>query len=206
MDNVISIAKPKTSALDKFKSKRSADIANVGTLLAALPVHRIAQAKDYVRLHPDEENYWSDELCFVTIPVKGQREGLKHLISEDIAVTYLDDDGIERCRLALAAKPGDCFFLCIVPTQNLDNVWNSESVTACEMAKERWVKVSSRKSEGVEGYKIRYAKDDDAFPSPEWPRQTLEEILLTTFEEKRQITDPDHEGLRRLLGAKQIIR
>ena len=47
------IAKPGAFDLDKFKSKQAAAVANVETLLTALPHHSIAQAKDFVRLHPE---------------------------------------------------------------------------------------------------------------------------------------------------------
>jgi hypothetical protein len=46
------------SGLDKFKSKHAPTIAGVETLQSALPHHNIAAARDFVRLHPDEENYW----------------------------------------------------------------------------------------------------------------------------------------------------
>src|SRR6516165_3738327 len=75
----ISIPKPSAFDLDKFKSKRDAAVAGVETLLTALPHHNVAQAKDFVRLHPDEDNYWSPELCFVTVPIPGARDQL-HLI------------------------------------------------------------------------------------------------------------------------------
>jgi hypothetical protein len=53
------IAKPAAFDVDKFKSETPDTIANVETLLTALPHYSIAQAKDFVRLHPDEDNYWS---------------------------------------------------------------------------------------------------------------------------------------------------
>ena len=56
----------------------------MSTLLTALPHHNIAQANDWVRLHPDEENYWSAELCFVNVPIKGQKKDLVHLIDEEL--------------------------------------------------------------------------------------------------------------------------
>ena len=59
--------------LEKFKSKRPPSIAGVETLLTALPVLRIADANDFVRLHPSEEDYWSPELCFVSVPIKGEK-------------------------------------------------------------------------------------------------------------------------------------
>ena len=61
----VSIAKPGGFDLNKFKSKLAATVANVETLTAALPVHNMAAARDLVRLHPNEAEYWSDELCFV---------------------------------------------------------------------------------------------------------------------------------------------
>jgi hypothetical protein len=57
----ISIAKPSEVSLDAFKSKRDPSVANVGTLLTALPHSTIAQAKDWVRTHPDDEDYWSSD-------------------------------------------------------------------------------------------------------------------------------------------------
>jgi hypothetical protein len=68
------IPKPeKGSGLEKFKSKRAPTIANVATLQTALPHYKISEAGDFVRLHPDEENFWSDEFCFVNVPIKGQK-------------------------------------------------------------------------------------------------------------------------------------
>jgi hypothetical protein len=69
----ISIRKPQKFSTEKFKSKRGAALANVETLVAALPHHSISQAKDFARLHPDEIKYWSPELCFVNVPIKGQK-------------------------------------------------------------------------------------------------------------------------------------
>src|SRR5262245_28283238 len=85
----ISIPKPQAFSLDKFKSKRAATIANVQTLQTALPHHGISQAKDFVRLHPDEENFWSPELCFVNVPIKGMKQSTLHLILEELAMQYL---------------------------------------------------------------------------------------------------------------------
>ena len=203
-DEALSVPKPDTFSLNKFKSKRAAAIANVETLLTALPHHSISQAKDFVRLHPDEEKYWSPELCFVNVPIKGQRDTL-HLIDEELAMRYLPSAKILRFRLALATKPGDVFFLCHVPSRNTDNSWNASNLQACEKAKTFWIQATSRKEEGVEAYKIDVARDADAFPAPKWPTQTLEEIIGRTFEGSRQITTEDHPGLLRLIGAKQSV-
>ena len=106
------IPKPSAFSLDGFRSKRSASIGGVATLPASLPIMRVSEAKDFIRLHPNEAAYWSDELCFVHVPTKGVRGGsLLHLILEDLACAYLPEGKIIRHRLALASKPDDVFFL-----------------------------------------------------------------------------------------------
>ena len=69
-----------------------------------------------------------------------------HLIDEEIAMQYLPAKKIKRLRLALATKPHDVFFFCIVPSQNLDNPWNATALEACEQAKTSGCRLSSRKA------------------------------------------------------------
>ena len=106
----LKIVKP-SGFLEKFRSKRSPTIAGVETLLTALPVLRIADANDFVRLHPSEEDYWSPELCFVSVPIHGEKRDLLHLIDEELAMQYLPAKRIKRHRLALASKPHDNLLL-----------------------------------------------------------------------------------------------
>jgi hypothetical protein len=203
-ESKLSIDKPDEKfSLEKFKSKTAAALANVETLAPDLKILNIAGAKDFVRLHPDEDNYWSPELCFVNVPIKGQKRDTLHLIDEDIALEYIQPGRILRFRLALATKPHDVFFLCQVPTRNLDNEWNRANVKACEQAKTLWTIVTSRKEEGVDTYKIDCAQDQKAFPEPKWPtKQTLNELILTRFS-GFVIDRSDHAGLLRLIGARQ---
>jgi hypothetical protein len=168
-----------------------------------LPHYRISDAKDFVRLHPDEA-YWSDELCFVNVPIKGQKHDTLHLITEDLAMRYLPSARVLRFRLVLATKPYDIFFLCHVPTRNQDNTWNSSNLLACEQAKHKWTQATSRKEEGVEAYKVEASWDLDAFPTPNWPTQTLFELIGVTFT-GRLIENKDHPGLLRLIGKRQQI-
>ena len=87
-DEDIAVQKPGAFDLDKFKSKTTPAVAGVETLLTALPHRSLSQAKDFVRLHSDDD-YWSPELCFVTVPIKGQKNDTLHLIDEDLAATLL---------------------------------------------------------------------------------------------------------------------
>ena len=52
---VVAVPKPSSFDLNKFKSKRADAMANVDTLQTGLPVSNMSQAKDFVRLHPDED-------------------------------------------------------------------------------------------------------------------------------------------------------
>lgn len=131
----VSVAKPGPIDLNKFRSKRADAIANVDTLQTGLPISSMSQAKDFGRLHPDEENYWSPELCFVMVPIKGAKRDSLHLIDEDLAMRLLPSGKIMRFRLALATKPHDVFFLCRIPTRNLDNSWNRDNIAGCEQAR-----------------------------------------------------------------------
>jgi hypothetical protein len=154
-DEDLAIPKPDDpfASLAKFRAKRDPIVGGVATLLTALPHHPIAQAKDFVRLHPDRENYWSPAMCFVPVPIKGQKRDTLHIIDDDIALRYLPGGRIIRMRLALASKPHDVFFLAHVPCENLDNSWNFTNLTGCEEATRTWVQLSSRKVEGVDAYK-----------------------------------------------------
>jgi hypothetical protein len=203
-DTPMSIAKPVEFSLDQFRSTRPSALAGVETLLTALPHHSLSQAKDFVRLHPNEETHWSKELCFVSVPIKGQSRDTLHLINEDLAMRHLSNGIIQRFRLALASKPDNVFFLCHVPSTNLDNAWNQTNLQGCEEAKTTWVKMVSRKEEGIDGYKIERAIDQDAFAPPNWPSPLLDALILTTFS-GRMILREDHPGLLRLIGAKQSM-
>jgi hypothetical protein len=165
--------------LAKFKSTRGNPSAKVEALLPPLPVHKHSDARDLVRLHPDKKSYWSDELCFVSVPIKGQKQDTTHLIQENIAEKFLPQGRIARHALALATKPHDIFFLCIVPTQNLHNIWNETNIKACELSQDGWYQSASMKAEGVDGYRIEPARDQDAFPLPKWPTQPLDDLITT---------------------------
>jgi hypothetical protein len=206
---VTSIKKPEDKpSLDKFKSKKE-PTAKVATLPTELPILKIADAKDYVRLHPDVDNYWSAELCFVNVPIKGGKDRL-HLIDEDLALKYIPSGQIQRFRLALATKPDDILFLCKVPTRNMDNDWNETAFKGIAQAKTKWTKVTSLKEEGIEKYKVTWSEDDDGFDEPTWPigkkqngePETIEDIILTCFS-GFCIDKADHPGLLRLRGKKQ---
>jgi hypothetical protein len=199
-----SIAKPGNFSLEKFKAKRVPTIAGVDPLQDRLSVMKIADANDFVRLHPDQDNYWSEPLCFVSVPIKGTKKDQLHLIDEEIAIGYVPRKKIQRCKLALASKPYDVFFLCKVPVVNMDNAFNKTALDGCEQAKTTWTQTVSRKDQGHDDYQNISAKNPKAFPEPKWPSQSLEELIMIAFKDC-MIDCDDHPALLRLIGDKQKL-
>ena len=121
-----------------------------------------------------------------------------------MALEHLPSALIKRWRLALATKPNDVFFFCIVPTTNLENSWNATAMQASQQAKERWVMVVSRADENVDAYKPEFARHEYAFPTPRWPKEHINTLVLRTFA-GFTIDRPDHPGLLRRIGARQDV-
>ena len=200
-----SIAKPKKFSLDKYKSKRSQTIGNLETLPSKLSVLKISDVGDFVRVHPDVQNYWTDELCFVDVPIKDTKKSvMRHLIDEELALRYLEPKKLKYCRLALAMDALGRPFLCIIPSRNLDNDFNASALKGIESAKTKWTEVVRR--QGYDDYKTNFAKNSEAFGEPKWPSQTMEELIGITFEEQGRSIDTDnHPGLMRLVGDKPSL-
>jgi hypothetical protein len=196
------IAKPVAGDMERFKSKRGAKGAGVVTLQTALSHIQLKDAGDFSKLHPDEDEYWSDELCFVAIPVKGMKRDLLHLVDEDLVPRSVMPQ-VKRFRLALASKPYDTFYLCHIPSRNLENGFNASSLQIAEMGKRLWVKAV--REENADKYTPSFADEEDAFPEPKWPRQTIYELIAESFGKDCCIDHEDHPALRRLLGKKQSV-
>jgi hypothetical protein len=200
----VSIEKPKGGFLSRFKTSKP-ESGRVEKLLTALPHGKLSEAKDYIRLHPDEENYWSDECYFVSVPVQGQKDAMLHLVAGYLA-EQLAPGRAQRFRLALASKPYNVFFLAHVPSRNLENEWNRSGLEACGQAKKFWVTVTSKKAEGKEGYQIERTWSErkgegSPYPEPDWPTESLDEIIATTFD-GRTITEETDPAWGRLVGIK----
>jgi hypothetical protein len=200
------IKKPKEGGLAKFKST-SLEPEKVEALLRGLPLHSISDAKDWVRLHSDEASYWSDEYCFVNVPVQGQKRDTLHLIIAELAAK-LASGRVLRFRLALASKPHDVFFLAQVPSRNLDNEWNRTNLQGCEQAKKLWTQATSQRDKGIEGYLIECSKAEKEgkkpFPDPNWPKETLEQLIEAAFAGRMILSETDPAWLRLIAGAQTL--
>jgi hypothetical protein len=204
------VNKPVKGNLDRFKAKRSDKPGGIPATPKALPVHSIAQAQDFVRLHPDMEKMWSDVMYVVRVPVKGQKGekgGILHLITEDLVPKL--SRKVKRIRLALAAKPDNSLFLCSIPDENMDNAYNATALRACERsAAEGFLEVVSLKAQGTEDYEINPAEDREtgggAAP-PNWPVvESIYEIIEEAFK-GHMIESENDPAFKRLIGAKQNL-
>jgi hypothetical protein len=197
------IEKPaKPGFLDRYKSKRMPVLEVRGAVLNPLKVMKIPEVGDHTRLHPDEGKFWSEELCFVSVPVHGEKRDLLHLIDPEMALRY--SLKVAFSRLALASKPNDILFLCVVPSQNLDNSYNASALRCCQRAKIEWGMAVSRRKKGYEDYEWIPARDQDAFADLKWSPHGIDEWCDVTFK-GRDIFDNNHPGLLRLIGAKQKL-
>jgi hypothetical protein len=200
------ISKPSTTAaLNKFKSKRAPGLPGTNSRPDVLDIRRIGELKDYVRLSPFE-HHWSEEFCFTAVPIDGQKDGMLHLITEELAEKYLPPKLVLRFRLALAsgATKGS-FFLCVVPSQNLTNGYNQTALDCCNEGKHRWVMASALKEKNQERYHINHAEDKDFAPVPDWDSMpTVDELVLSKFAGLLSIDTPDHPALLRRRGKRQV--
>ena len=121
--------KPASFSLDKFKSKRAAAAANVDTALTALPHHAIAQAKDFVRLHPSED-ILVDRIVLRERADQGAKKEQLHLIDEDLTA-LLSSGKVLRFRIGVGDEAASTSFSVSHPDANTDNAWNMSNLPAC---------------------------------------------------------------------------
>ena len=162
----ISIVKP--SFLDKYKSKRPPTIGGVDAELNPLKVLRIGEVGDFARFHPNEDEYWTPELCFVSVPVNGEKRDMLHLIDEDIAVQVPageEDQAACGWRWRRSRTTSSSSASCRRRTSTIRGT--SRRSRLVQKAKTPWVQALSRKAEGVDAYKIEYRPRPGRLPGSE---------------------------------------
>jgi hypothetical protein len=84
----------------------------------------------------------------------------------------------------------------VLPNEvGIRNPWHDSLAQAVGAARERWVRISANLSAGV--YDVYAAKDKLA--PPEWPEQSIEELVITAFRGK-VINSSDHPVILGLEG------
>ena len=170
-------------------SQDFAALADVKPILATVPVRKPGR-QDYIRVHAAEDYLLTTAL----LELKEEREtylvapALRHeLFGELIPVTIFT--AINRQGVVF-------LWPCRLPDETgRSNPWHESALEAAERAKSKWTRIAADMSLGA--YRIWEASDQ--LPEPEWPEQSLRDLLEIAFK-GRYISTIDHAILKRLRG------
>jgi hypothetical protein len=162
---------------------------NVEKLLTTVPIRKPGR-QSFVRVHPDEA-YRLD-----TVLLESKDESETYLITPALASEL---PGARVARLHLFVDRGNNPALWAIPLPGADgreNEWHRSARAAAEQAMARWVRIEANKALG--GYVVYAAAGE--IDEPQWPKETLEELLRVAFGAERYIRAADHPVARRLRG------
>ena len=110
------------------------------------------------------------------------------LIGEVIPVTLF---------LAVNRQSVVSFWPCKLPDPSgRVNAWHQSALEAAHLARDGWIRVTADMSLGA--YRIFQATGE--LPDPEWPQESLGELLKIAFKGGKLIDSVDHPILKRLRG------
>ncbi len=170
-------------------SQDFAALANVKPILATVPVRKPGR-QDYFRVHPSE----AYQLTTALLELKEERE--TYLIAPDLRHELFGE--LVPVTIFTAINRQGVVFLwpCRLPDETgRSNPWHESALEAAERAKTRWMRVAADISLGA--YRIWEASSE--LPEPEWPEQSLRDLLAIAFK-GRYIDTHDHAVLKRLRG------
>jgi hypothetical protein len=145
----------------------------------------------WVRVHPDAE--WQAQ--FALLEQQGGRTETPYLLSPAV-VSLLPGVAKPRVLYTAVDSHGTVYLWPVgVPNPDRPNTWTDSAHDAADLAKERWVRVTSNM--GARRYDIHTCEVER--PEPVWPDGSFDDLLRRAFD-NRQITSADHPVVQRLLG------
>jgi hypothetical protein len=168
-----------------FAAQQSAE-----KLLTTVPVRKPSKT-DFFRVNPDDD-YQLGPIGILEL--KEERE--TYLVSPEMTESL--SSHVMRANLVTVINRQGVVFLWplkLPRSDGRDNPWYQSAREAANLAKEDWVNIVANMSLG--GYDIHKALGD--LPEPEWPSQTLEELLDIAFR-GFLIDRPDHAVVKQLQG------
>ena len=166
-----------------------AALADVKPILATVPARK-PNKQDYVRVHPSEDY----QLTTALLELKEERE--TYLVAPDLRHELFGE--LVPVTIFTAINRQGVVFLwpCRLPDETgRSNSWHESALEAVERAKSTWTRIAADMSLGA--YRIWEAGGD--LPEPEWPEQSLRDLLSIAFKD-RYIDSLDHPVLKRLRG------
>ncbi len=171
-------------------SQDFAAAAGVKQVLTTIPVRK-PNRQDFVRVHPGE-NY---QLTTVVIELKDDRES--YLVTPDLRDELIGEVIPVTLFLAVNRQGVLFFWPCKLPDPSgRVNAWHESALEAAHLARDGWIRVTADMSLGA--YRIFQATGE--LPGPEWPEETLGELLKIAFKGGKLIDSVDHPVLKRLRG------
>jgi hypothetical protein len=168
-------------------SQNFADTVGVKKAVITIPVRRPLK-QEFVRVHPEYR------LETAVLELKEDRE--TYLVAPDLW-SELSTELTSKVIFTTINRQG---VLTLWPVRlpgedgRLDP-WNTSALEAAEMARDRWIRMSSNM--GLGAYEVFTATSE--LPEPEWPEMEFAQILEVAFK-GHYITALDHPVIRRLRG------
>lgn len=171
-------------------SQDFATAAGVKQVLTTIPVRK-PNRQDFVRVHPGEDY----QLTTVVIELKDDRES--YLVTADLRDELLGEVIPVTLFLAVNRQNVLSFWPCKLPDPSgRVNAWHESALEAAHLARDGWIRVTADMSLGA--YRIFQATGE--LPDPEWPKESLGELLKIAFKGGKLIDSVDHPVLKRLRG------
>ena len=172
-------------------SQDFAAAAGVEQVLTTIPVRK-PNRHDFVRVHSSEDF----QLTTLVVELKDERSEI-YLVTSDIREKLIGEVNLVTLFLAINRQGVVFFWPCKLPDPSgRVNAWHESALEAAHLARDRWIRVSANMSLGA--YQIFQATGE--LPNPEWPSESLGELLRIAFKGGKLIDAADHPVLKRLRG------
>lgn len=166
----------------------TASLTGAGEVLSHVPVRKPTR-DEFFRVHPDPHM----SLVSTVYVDKAERE--TYFVTPAMRGTLLGETKPVLLTVAVTTQGVVMIFPVNLPVDGRTNAWNDTARQAVELAKTEWVRMAADMRLGGN----RIYKAEGELSDPEWPEQSLSELLEIAFR-GRIIDTPDHPVLRRLRG------
>ena len=166
------------------------ETSKVKKLLRRVPVRR-PHPHDFCRVHPDQ----AYRMAAALIEFRDERDAC-YLVSPLVAKEMPGEFVMATLYTTVTRQGVVLLWPVRLPLPDgRYNEWHRSAAEAAELAMQRWVRVKANLALGA--YEMFEAAG--TIPEPEWPRETLAELLRIAFTD-RLVDSLDHPVIRRLRG------